>query len=146
MKEKKISRSEALMDSLYQNRVQYFKYFAAVLITTILREVGNAFLKSIANSPSTGVISWCLWAVIFFFALKFFVFKYRAPEIFTLLKVCMIYIFAVAVLWFTRSFFISIILAFSKNSTVAMSIGGALNEILCLFIMFSFVFNKKTTK
>ena len=130
-----MQNTDKIMDRLYENRVQILKYFAVAVALAVVRSVFDIIIPQ--------PISFTLWAALLYPLLKFIVFKYRAPEIYTLMKNIMIYIFCVAALWLTHQFFVGVLYMLCANITLALAVGGAINEILCALLMFRVVFRQK---
>ncbi len=122
-----------LSDTIYNNRRELIRYFLAVFVCTALR---------LLLSP-LGVISWVLWAVLFFVLLKKFVFKLKSDSIYTALTQAMIYTVCVTALWLLNSVFVGVFMAVFKSTAIGLSLGGACTELLCMALMYKIVFRKK---
>ncbi len=124
---------ESLFDKIYNNRHELIRYFIAVFVCSALRLVLSPF----------GVLSWVLWAVLFFVLLKYFVFKDKPDNIYIVFTQIMKYTVCVTALWLLNSVFVGIFMAIFKSSAVGLSLGGALTELLCMLLMYKIVFRKK---
>ncbi len=130
----KQDKSEKLLDTIYNNKWLLIRYFAVAIACAVLRTVfENVFIEW---------LGFFIWALIFYPLLKYLVYRTRALNVFVLLKQIMIYCFCIAGLWFTRQLFIGIIYMLCNNTAIAFGIGGAVNEVLCLVLMWKFVFKK----
>lgn len=129
---------DKILDYIYDNRWLIVRYFLAAFICSILRSVINMFL-----GKQLEVITVMIWAIAFYPFLKFFVYKDRAISIFILLQQIIIYIFVITGVWMLGTFIKSTLLGFSSSAAVALSIGGAIQEIICFFAIHLLVFKQK---
>lgn len=135
-------KKEKFLDSIYQNRATLLRYFLWVIACTLLRYGISVLFGMLFSLPTSDaeLLSWVVWAPLFYVTLKYFVFKTRSEHIYALLKQIIIYILCIFVLWLTRQLFIGVLYVISKNAAVSASLGGAVNEILCLLLMYKRVF------
>ncbi len=131
-------KSDKILNYIYDNRRLIIKYFIAAIICSVLRTVIDILL-----GQSFEVITVMIWAIVFYPFLKFFVYKDRAESIFILLQQIIIYIFVITAVWILGTFIKSTLLGFSSNAAVALSIGGAIQEIVCFFAIHMIVFKHK---
>lgn len=139
---KKHDKSEKLLDSIYANKGLLLRYFAVALITAVLRYIIEIILNPIFSTASEA-ISFFVWSLMFFPTVKLIAFKNRAGDIFRLLLQIMLYIMCIAILWVSRQVFVGILYMLTSNIAIGVSVGGAINEILCLALMVKIVFRKK---
>lgn len=131
-------KSDKILNYIYDNRRLIIKYFIAAIICSVLRTVIDILL-----GQSFEVITVMIWAIVFYPFLKFFVYKDRAESIFILLQQIIIYIFVITAVWILGTFIKSTLLGFSSNAAVALSIVGAIQEIVCFFAIHMIVFKHK---
>lgn len=131
-------KSDKILNYIYDNRRLIIKYFIAAIICSVLRTVIDILL-----GQSFEVITVMIWAIVFYPFLKFFVYKDRAESIFILLQQIIIYIFVITAVWLLGTFIKSTLLGFSSNAVVALSTGGAIQEIVCFFAIHMIVFKHK---
>ena len=131
-------KSDKILNYIYDNRRLIIRYFIAAIICSVLRTVIDILL-----GQSFEVITVMIWAIVFYPFLKFFVYKDRAESIFILLQQIIIYIFVITAVWILGTFIKSTLLGFSSNAAVALSIGGAIQEIVCFFAIHMIVFKHK---
>ena len=133
---------DKLFDKIYQNKKQIFIYFICAIICSALRSVSQIVFSAVTTSGAD-VLAWSLWAILFYPLLKKFVFRYKASDIFYLFRQIIIYIICAAVVYFLNQTIISVLYTLSANPSVSLSLGGAIGEIVCVFLMWSVAFNKK---
>lgn len=131
-------KSDKILNYIYDNRRLIIRYFIAAIICSVLRTVIDMLL-----GQSFEVITVMIWAIVFYPFLKFFVYKDRAESIFILLQQIIIYIFVITAVWLLGTFIKSTLLGFSSNAAVALSTGGAIQEIVCFFAIHMIVFKHK---
>jgi hypothetical protein len=131
-------KSDKILNYIYDNRRLIIRYFIAAIICSVLRTVIDMLL-----GQSFEVITVMIWAIVFYPFLKFFVYKDRAESIFILLQQIIIYIFVITAVWLLGTFIKSTLLGFSSNAVVALSTGGAIQEIVCFFAIHMIVFKHK---
>ena len=131
-------KSDKILNYIYDNRRLIIRYFIAAIICSVLRTVIDMLL-----GQSFEVITVMIWAIVFYPFLKFFVYKDRAESIFILLQQIIIYLFVITAVWLLGTFIKSTLLGFSSNAVVALSTGGAIQEIVCFFAIHMIVFKHK---
>lgn len=139
---KKTDEKENFLDGIYQNRSVLLRYFLWVTLCSVLRyslTVLFGMLFSLSSADS-GLLAWVVWAPVFFVTLKYLVFKTRSEHIYALLKQIIIYILCIFVLWLTQQLFIGALYMLARSTSAAAALGGAVNEILCLLLMYKRVF------
>ena len=121
------------------------RYFASALVCGVIRYLINGVFIIIFTQPvgDAALLSWCVWTLIFYPCLKFFVFRFKSSDVYRLLRQIMIYILVCAGLWVTRQLFVSVLYVLTSNQTAALSVGGVMNELLCLWASVKIVFRKK---
>ena len=139
------SKIDALLDSAYNNRWMLFRYFLVALLCSFLRYAFEVIFSVVFKQPlsDSALLSWCIWSFIFYPLVKFFVFRVRSSNIYSLLKQIIIYILCCAVLWAARQLFVSVLFVLSSNQALALAAGGFMNELLCLGMMIKVVFREK---
>lgn len=144
MKQKN-NKIDYILDKVYANRRLLLLYFVSAFVCTIVRYFAQELLlasQSLSDHESA-LIAWCIWTLLFYIFMKFVVFKSKKTNIYNLLTNIIIFILVSAVLWFTRQLFIGLFFVLTSNGNIAMTIGGIINELLCLFLMLKVVFRKK---
>ena len=141
----KQSKTDIWINNIYQNKWLLIRYFITALFCAVIRYFVNIFFAVILGQPAADseFISWCIWTAVFYPCLKFFTFRAKSPHIYALLKQIIIYILVCSVLWFTRQLFIGILFTLTASDFTALSIGGCVNELICLFFMIKVVFRQK---
>ena len=139
------SKIDVILDSAYNNKWMLFRYFLAALLCSFLRYAFEVAFSVIFKQPlkDSALLSWCVWVLIFYPCIKFFVLRGRSAHIYSLLKQIIIYILCCAVLWATRQLFVSVLFVLSSNQALALAVGGVINELLCLWLMIKVVFKEK---
>lgn len=139
------SKIDALLDSAYNNKWMLFRYFLAALFCSFFRYAFEVIFSVVFKQPLNdgALLSWCIWSLIFYPCVKFFVLRARSSNIYSLLKQIIIYILCCAVLWVSRQLFVSILFVLFSNQALALAAGGFMNELLCLGLMIKVVFRKK---
>ena len=136
------TKTEKLLDSIYQNKKQILIYLACELVCTVLRIFTQLLLSPVVKAGAD-VICWSLWAIIFYPLIKKFVFRYKAKHIYDLLKQIIIFILCAAAVYYVNGFATSIFYLLSKAPSLSVSLGGLLSELLCMFLMWKVVFKNK---
>ena len=132
------------LDSIYENRAIYLRYFAVIIISSILRIVVGFLLNVVGfEGGSDSLLAWVLWAIMIFAPLKLWVFKSRCPDIYRLMTQMIVYGFCMGILWVLRTVIISVLFMITANTALAMGIGGVLCELICLALMINVAFRKK---
>lgn len=139
------NKIDGLLNGIYRNKWLLMRYFASALVCGVIRYLINGVFIIIFKQPvgDAALLSWCVWTLIFYPCLKFFVFRFKSSDVYRLLRQIMIYILVCAVLWVTRQLFVSVLYVLTSNQTAALSVGGAMNELLCLWASVKIVFRKK---
>ncbi len=125
-----------LIDKIYQNKRIILRYFIVATLCAIFRVFIGALLSS-------DLLGFCVTAPIFYSGLKFFVFRRREKEIYSLLSQMMVFMLCMGGVWILRSLFVSILFILTNNTVMALGIGGAFTEILCMALMFTVAFKNK---
>lgn len=133
-----MNKTDKIIDSIYNNKSLLLRYFGVAVVCSFVRYL----LDIVLNLPED-ILSFLIWSVIFFPAVKLFAFKNRCPDVYRLMIQIMVYIFCIAVLWFSKQVFVGVLYGISHNISLSMSLGGAFNEVLCLILMIRVVFKKK---
>ena len=134
---------DKLFDSIYQNKKQIFIYFICALICSVFRSAMQIVASAVTTSGAA-IIAWTLWAIVFYPLLKRFVFRYKANDIFYLLRQIIIYIICASLVYFAYQTIVSLLFMISSaNPTVSLALGGALSEIVCILLMWFVAFSKK---
>ena len=136
---KKQDKSEKLLNSIYANKGLLLRYFAVALVTAVLRYV----IELLFYGAAAEAISFFIWSLIFYPSVKLIAFKNRTGDIFRLLLQIMLYAMCIALLWVSRQVFVGILYMLTSNIALGVSVGGAINEIVCLVLMLKVVFKKK---
>ena len=139
-----MDKIDKYLDSIYENRAIYLRYFVVVIISSIVRVVIGFLLSVIGfEVGSDGLLAWVLWAVAVFAPLKLWVFKNRCTDVYRLMTQMTVYGFCMGILWVLRTVVISILFMVTANTTLAMAIGGVMCELICLALMINVAFRKK---
>lgn len=138
------NKIDKYLDSIYENRAIYFKYFAVVILSSLLRVVIGFLLNAIGFAGgSDSMLAWVLWAAIAFAPLKLWVFKNHCPDIYRLFTQIIVYGFCMGILWVLRSVIIAVLVLITANTALSMAIGGVICELICLALMINVAFRKK---
>ncbi len=139
-----MDKIDKYLDSIYENRAIYLRYFVVVIISSILRVVIGFLLSVIGfEGGSDSLLAWVLWAIIIFAPLKLWVFKNRCSDIYRLMTQMTVYGFCMGMLWVFRTVIISVLFMITSNTALSMAIGGVLCELICLALMINVAFRKK---
>ncbi len=142
-----MKKVDLVIDKMYENRVQLLKYFAVALVCALFRTLLDSSLQIIGVAASGAELTaYSLWALVMFWPLKKFVFKYRANDIFALLNRFFVYLMCVALLWLAKQILVSLLYILTNNITVALALGGMFCELICLVLMFKVAFKVKKDK
>lgn len=139
------TKTEGLLNGIYKNKWLLMRYFAAAFVCGVIRYLINGVFIIMFKQPAgdAALLSWCVWTLMFYPCLKFFVFRFKSSDVYRLLRQIMIYILVCAGLWMTRRLFVSVLYVLTSNQMVALAVGGAMNELLCLWASAKIVFGKK---
>lgn len=139
-----MDKLDKYLDSIYENRATYLRYFAVILVGSIVR-ILIGFLLNLTgfSGGSDSMLAWVVWAVLVFSPLKLWVFKNRCPDIYRLMTQMMVYGFCMCALWIIRSVIISGLYLITANTELSMGVGGVLCELICLALMINVAFRKK---
>ncbi len=124
---------DSLFDKIYANRRELIRYFTVVFFCSIFRTLFAGF----------GIITWCVWAILFYVLLKIVVFKNKLDNIYFLFVQIMKYIMCIFVLWLLHTVIVGALASVSTNVALAMGLGGMFTEVLCIVFMYKIVFRKK---
>lgn len=136
-------KTDNLIDRMVENRGTLLRYFAVAVVCALLRWAAEAFFRA-AEQPRNAaqLLAWCLWTPLMYLGCKFIVFRRREPHIYALLKQILIFIMVSGAVYFIREVLIGLVAAVTLNGAIALTVGGALAEIVCLFAVFT-VFSQK---
>lgn len=139
-----MDKIDSFLDKIYQNRAVYLRYFAVIIVGSLLRLLLGFLLNVIGFAEgSDSMVAWFLWALAIYAPLKLWVFKSHCGDIYRLLTQMMIYALCMFGLWTVRSIVISLLYVITSSTPLAMALGGVICELLCLALMINVVFRKK---
>lgn len=130
---------DKLIDHLYENKKLLIIYFIIALILSVIKYFLTAFFGSITISGGE-ILAWTIWALMFYPAQKLLAFRNHCEHIWALLRQISIYIMCIGALWFANKLLLAIFFMLTGSAGVAIAIGGAITEIICLAIMWKVVF------
>ncbi len=139
------SKTDILLDWIYNNRRMFFLYFAAAIVCEVIRYFTDVLFSCIdgLTAQDSALLAWCVWTVVFYVCMKFIVLKSKTSNVYVLMTEIAVFILVSAVLWLTRQLFVTVFFVLTSSSSFAMAMSGIFNEILCLVLMLKFVFKKK---
>ena len=130
---------DKFIDYLYENKKLLIIYFIITLILSVMKYFLTAFFGRITSSGGE-ILAWTIWAIMFYPMQKLLAFRNHCEHIWALLRQMSIYTLSVGALWFANKILLAIFFMLTGSASVAISIGGALTEIICLAIMWRLVF------
>ncbi len=139
-----MDKIDKYLDSIYENRATYLRYFVVIIISSLLRVLLGFLLNLIGfEGGSDSMLAWTLWAIMVFAPLKLWVFKNRCPDVYRLMTQMVVYGFCMGGLWVIRTVIISVLFMITANTALAMALGGVFCELICLALMINVAFRKK---
>ena len=131
------NKKEQIANSIYKNRKKLMRYFITTIVLTTVRYLVSTLLSGLFSlpTPDADLISWVLWGIAFYPALKFFVYKVRSKHIYALMTQIIFYIFGASAVWLANQFLTGALYMFSNSPAAATLLGGMVCEVLCLIIM-----------
>ena len=124
-----------IADSIYNNRSKLMRYFICAIVLGTVRYLLSLLAGFIMPAPAAELVSWILWAIIFYPAVKLFVYKNHCPHVYALMTQIIIYVFGATAVWLSNQILTGVLYMFSSSPSAAVMLGGGLSEVLCLRIM-----------